>query len=255
MSITQIEFINRCVFAHGNKFDYSLVEYVSARSKIKIICNACRNIWEVIPGNFTHNKTGCPICKKNKHIERCAKEQYSTEEFIKICNTVHGYKYDYSESLYRGGRYKINIICPIHGLFSQVAYDHKAGIGCNNCRIEKILSTKIQKGLIINPADMSDVERYRREVWLITERSYREFGEIINPDGLPRGNDYHLDHIFSINAGYNHNIDPAIIGHYTNLNIIEAKENHKKYTKCNKTYAQLIEDYNLIKEKDGKKYE
>ena len=34
-----IEFIQQAKLIHGNKYDYSLVDYKNNRTKVKIICN------------------------------------------------------------------------------------------------------------------------------------------------------------------------------------------------------------------------
>ena len=57
-------FIMECNLAHNNKYDYSLVKYNGAKSKINIICKkhgvflqtACEHLY----GN------GCPVCKMSK---------------------------------------------------------------------------------------------------------------------------------------------------------------------------------------------
>jgi hypothetical protein len=36
--LTKQEFIERCKIVHGNKYDYSLVNYKNCMSKVKIIC-------------------------------------------------------------------------------------------------------------------------------------------------------------------------------------------------------------------------
>ena len=41
----------------------------------------------------------------------------NTENFIKRAKELHGDKYDYSKSEYKGGKEKICIICPEHGEF------------------------------------------------------------------------------------------------------------------------------------------
>lgn len=57
----------------------------------------------------------------------------TTEEWIKRAREVHGDKYDYSKSEYKGGLYKTCIICPIHGEFWQNAKSHAKGDGCPEC--------------------------------------------------------------------------------------------------------------------------
>lgn len=57
----------------------------------------------------------------------------STMEFISRCEKVHGKKYDYSLANYTGSKNIVSIICPIHGIFSQIASHHMRGCGCPKC--------------------------------------------------------------------------------------------------------------------------
>lgn len=49
---------------HKNKYDYSLVEYIGAHTKVKIICKK-HGEWEQTPNNHK-NGNGCPVCKESK---------------------------------------------------------------------------------------------------------------------------------------------------------------------------------------------
>jgi hypothetical protein len=59
--------------------------------------------------------------------------KYDKSEFVKRSNIIHKNKYDYSLSDYKNSRDKIEIICPIHGVFNQMPYNHLQGKGCNYC--------------------------------------------------------------------------------------------------------------------------
>ena len=48
--LTKEDFIERAKLFHNNKYDYSLVEYKNARTKIKIIC-PIHGIFEQTPDN------------------------------------------------------------------------------------------------------------------------------------------------------------------------------------------------------------
>lgn len=61
----------------------------------------------------------------------------SNETFIERANKRHSNKYDYSETIYNGGKNKIKIICPIHGHFLQTPQTHINGCGCPECRYVK----------------------------------------------------------------------------------------------------------------------
>jgi len=53
--------------------------------------------------------------------------------FVKKAKQIHKNKYDYSNSIYKSVHSKIEILCPNHGTFWQVVYDHLAGHGCPKC--------------------------------------------------------------------------------------------------------------------------
>ena len=55
------------------------------------------------------------------------------DQFIERSRIVHKDKYDYSYSQYVGASYKVEIICPIHGFFSQQPFSHLEGRGCPQC--------------------------------------------------------------------------------------------------------------------------
>ena len=76
-----------------------------------------------------------------------------------------------------------------------------------------------------------------------TGYNWRNYSERINSEGHIRSTEWHLDHIYSINAGLNNNVPPEIIGHWTNLRIIHHAINESKCNKCDKTIDQLYSDY------------
>jgi hypothetical protein len=94
-------------------------------------------------------------------------------------------------------------------------------------------------------------ERYKFLVWFFTEKNYKKYRTLINPLNKSRGNNYHLDHKFSISEGFRKNISPKIIASKENLEILTKKENCSKQTKCSIQLDELIEltNYLSIKEK------
>lgn len=60
--------------------------------------------------------------------KRCSKRyQYSTEEWIKEAKNVHGDKYQYHLTQYVDSDTKVEIVCPKHGMFTQIPYYHYRG--------------------------------------------------------------------------------------------------------------------------------
>lgn len=130
-SMGKEEFVRRAKEVHGDKYDYSKVEYINESTKVEIICPLHGPFWQT-PGNHLLGK-GCG---------RCAGKGCDTEEFIRKARKVHGDKYDYSKVKYTKNREKVTIICPIHGEFDQVANYHLNGRGCPKCAGNQQMTTE-----------------------------------------------------------------------------------------------------------------
>lgn len=55
-------FIEKAKSIHGDKYDYSLVDYKNSKTKVKIICKKCGNIFEQTPDKHL-KRNGCPNCR------------------------------------------------------------------------------------------------------------------------------------------------------------------------------------------------
>jgi Zn ribbon nucleic-acid-binding protein/very-short-patch-repair endonuclease len=115
---------------HGDKYDYSKVEYVSSQTKIEIICPKHGSFFQV--PNSHLNGNACPECGKLTPRSIKVKKK-TTEEFIEKAREIHGDFYDYSLVEYVNSETRVKIICPIHGEFEQVAGTHLGGKSCKKC--------------------------------------------------------------------------------------------------------------------------
>jgi hypothetical protein len=132
---------------HGNRYNYNNIVYKNLTTKIIINCP--------VHGNFEQKPTkhmegqGCPICgNKRKNKERIL----SFNDFVDRANIVHHKKYSYISTALNNLHDKVEIICPIHGVFKQNAYDHLNGHGCNKCNesnLEKELMKYFEENCII----------------------------------------------------------------------------------------------------------
>lgn len=133
-SLGKDKFIERAKKIHGDKYDYSKVEYVNNRKKVCIVCPEHGEFWQA-PDKHLQGR-GCPkCCKKNR--------KYTLEEFIARAKEIHGDKYDYSKVVYVDNKTRVCIICPEHGEFWQTPVLHLQGSGCKYCK----------KGLVFNTED------------------------------------------------------------------------------------------------------
>lgn len=116
----------------GKTYDLSKFKYVNSKTKSIFICHK-KDSDGIEHGEFMLSPYN--MLKKGK-CPKCRKEQYllTSEEFYKRCKEIHNNKYEYSkETPYKGGNSYIDIICPIHGKFTQLARSHMYGCGCFEC--------------------------------------------------------------------------------------------------------------------------
>ena len=124
-------FINEAKTIHGDKYDYSQVEYTNANTKVIIICPE-HGAFEQIPSAHVNQKQGCPKCGR---LEANKSLRLNNETFIAKATAMHNGRYDYSKSEYINYYTPINIICPIHGDFWQTPDSHLQGRGCRMCGV------------------------------------------------------------------------------------------------------------------------
>jgi hypothetical protein len=117
------EFINKSKAIHGDRYDYSQVEYVNTRSIVTIICPD-HGPFDQEARNHVRG-TGCPYCGGTKPL--------TTKTFIEKAKAIHGDRYDYTQVEYVNNRSTVTIICPDHGLFQQTGDKHLSGNGCPVC--------------------------------------------------------------------------------------------------------------------------
>lgn len=128
------DFIERANQIHNNKFDYSLVDYKNAKTKVTIIC-PIHGEFEQLPNDHLRGN-GCRQCS-GKGLK------LTQEQFIQRADEIHNHQYDYSKVEYNKMDNKVIIICPIHGEFKitprAVLHGHQ---GCKQCGVIKSSSEK-----------------------------------------------------------------------------------------------------------------
>ena len=105
--LTKEEFIKKACETHGNKYDYSKVDYVNNRTKVCIICPEHGNFWQ-IPSSHLRD-VGCPKCNLS-HMER---------DVMNYLDDV-GITYNYQKCFKWLGRQSLDFYLP----------DYKVGIEC-----------------------------------------------------------------------------------------------------------------------------
>ena len=120
------KFLERANQIHANKYHYK--DYKKLNDYVTIICPEHGEFKQL--GSSHLSGSGCPKCANEK---KKLPKVYTNEFIIEKSNEIHNGKYDYSIADYEQQHPYIEIICPIHGKFKQLAYCHMKGIGCPKC--------------------------------------------------------------------------------------------------------------------------
>jgi hypothetical protein len=127
-TLSNEEFIKRAIARHGDRFDYSAVEYIDIKTKVKIEC-LIHGIFEQMPDSHLRGSS-CPKCGNESSA---LAQAFSLEDFIKKSISKHGNTFDYSQVVYKNANHKVKIGCPSHGFFEQTPNTHSRGGGCQKC--------------------------------------------------------------------------------------------------------------------------
>lgn len=116
---TTDEFVQKAREVHGDLYDYSEVEYVNAKTKVKIIDPIYGAFFQT-PSDHLRGR-GCGARGGTKRL--------TTDDFIQRSRKVHGDLYDYSRSQYVTNTTKVCIIDPLFGEYWQAPTKHWEGQG------------------------------------------------------------------------------------------------------------------------------
>ncbi len=126
--ITTTEFIRRANLVHEEHYTYESTVYLGTKKKVIITCP--------VHGEFTQKAEGHlegKGCSKCGYISSGESQSHTIDSFINKSIEIHQDRYDYSKVEYKRNNIKVNIICPIHGEFSQMPSSHLFGKGCLAC--------------------------------------------------------------------------------------------------------------------------
>jgi len=158
LKLNNDEFINRARKIHNNKYDYSLVNYISLRKHIKIICSSHGTFFQK-PSHHLRGR-GCPDCAKNAVQRSSEQRRLGVAEFVKRSREIHGLKYDYEFVKYISNNKKVEIICNDHGVFKQRPCDHLDNHGCPMCaQNQKLTTSEFIKRSIIKHGNTYDYSK------------------------------------------------------------------------------------------------
>jgi hypothetical protein len=235
--LTKEEFILKSKEIHGDKYDYSLINYINNSTPVKIIHEG--NIYYQNPNNHLRGFK----CENIKSLTQ--------EEFISKSKEIHGDKYDYSLVDFKNVRGKIKII--YNGLiYEQLGYAHLQGKSPEMLSIKITDDEFIRRSKEINgdifDYSLVDCDGNKNKVKLI-------YNDVIYDQCLRDHLSGHLP--MNINIINNSSKgEKSVMKFLENNNIKYIRE--YKFQDCkNINYLRFdfyLPDYNLLIEYDGKQH-
>lgn len=134
--------------AHKNSYLYPKLTRLRLTETISITCSKHGEFRKKVKSHLLGS--GCNKCFIDSRV---TKRSITTESFTARANKAHNYKFNYSKTIYRGARTKVDIVCPKHGVFSQIPNDHLRGVGCSRCGTtyskphQRVVQHLLDKGL------------------------------------------------------------------------------------------------------------
>lgn len=126
--LTTEEFIERSKDIHGDRYDYSLVEYINGNGSVIIICEKHGEFKQRADGHLRGKN-----CLKCYHDSK----KLTTEEFVEKSISIHGDKYSYEFVSYTTSHKKVDIFCKKHkNIFKMKPNNHLNGNGCPSCKLD-----------------------------------------------------------------------------------------------------------------------
>lgn len=116
-------FIEKSIRKHGEKYEYSRVDYKNCDTPVEIICQTHGSFLQV-PENHVQGN-GCPKCNASYRL--------TLGDFITRSKAIHGDMYNYFKVVWKNITTSVLITCKKHGDFFQKPDGHLQGKGCTKC--------------------------------------------------------------------------------------------------------------------------
>lgn len=181
---------------HGDKYDYSKMEYTNDSSKVCIICPKHGEFYQTINNHLRGE--GCPMCGKENSSKN---RTMSFEEFEERSKKVHEGQYEYHREGYDNTDSIIRITCPKHGDFYQKAGNHLyLGYCCPKCSACGSKGEKELYEFIVGISNSEVVQNDREtlcgnhelDVYVPEKKFAVEYDGLRWHSELSKPNDYHL---------------------------------------------------------------
>jgi hypothetical protein len=222
---------------------YEKVDFVDRKGYIIIYsCDICEKISKTNSSSLLN--TSYSFNTIQKQTCRCCRSRISEYEikktqihFSEILNSIASENYtlktsekEYNSS-FRKSQMKLNVVCNIGHDYTVSWNNWSKGKRCRTCyeKNKKSNAVKYKYGFFL----------YHFLVWKETNKNFKEYQNLINPNNLKRTSKLHLDHIYSIYDGFQNNVPTYIISSIQNLRLVSSARNISKGKKSEITLDEL----------------
>lgn len=199
-------------------------------------CLNCNHVWTATPLSKRqtlkkYGVSGCPECAKTKKIAANKKVQQSHIDRLTQLGVVILDDFTALRTTTQLMRFK-NIHCG-HVFETYPGNVIEKGTTCTICGKQQRTASATTWSKA-NSAKWKETatewQLYKSEVAALTEQTYKQHKNVINPSNLPRGKAgvdgaYHLDHIVPKRFCFDNNIPPSLCADRSNLQMIGWREN------------------------------
>ena len=248
---TTEQFIEEAKLVHGNKYDYSSIQYKGCGEKIIVSCKKHNITFNILARNFLIGHTSCKECIAELKRKQFAK---TTEQFIEEAKLIHGDKYNYDLVEYKNNSTKVKIFCNnCKEYFYQTPAKHiDRKHGCDKCggTANLTLEEFIKRSNLIfnNKYDYSKTKfKTTSDSVIIICPAHGEFKQLIN------------NHLSGHGCKYckQRSKGEEFIKNFLekkNISFIHNHTFHDLKDKNNLSYDFYLPDYNLLIEFNGKQH-
>ena len=130
--LSKEEVVARFIKRHGDKFDYSSFEYISAKAPFELVCPKHGPFWTTAANHYESDCFECSFDNKIYAKHDCV---LNTETVIEMFREIWGNRYQYDKFIYIRSNIHAEIGCRKHGYFRQTPNTHYRS-GCRKCADE-----------------------------------------------------------------------------------------------------------------------
>lgn len=126
----------------GSNYRVKPFKYIGKATKLTLICHS-HGEFNLLARSI-YRSSGCPQCayQASSKVRRQALRRKAAStlddrlaRWMSDAKIVHGTKYDYSKVKYSDARTSVDIMCPVHGRFTQTPGKHLTS-GCRKCAFD-----------------------------------------------------------------------------------------------------------------------